>query len=34
MDLLLMVIALSVVILGIVYVALYYLNQSVDQIGR
>jgi len=34
MELLLMVIALSVVILGIVYVALYYLNQSVDQIGR
>ena len=34
MDLLLMVIAISVVILGIVYVALYYLNQSVDQIGR
>jgi hypothetical protein len=34
MDLLLMVIALSAVVLGVVYVAMYYLNQAVDQAGR
>jgi hypothetical protein len=34
MGLLLMVIALSSVVLGIIFVAMYYLNQAVDQSGR
>ena len=34
MGLLLMVIALSSVVLGITFVAMYYLNQAVDQSGR
>jgi len=34
MDLLLMVIALSAVVLGVVFAAMYCLNQAVDQTGR
>ncbi len=34
MELLLMVIALSAVVLGITFVAMYCLNRAVDQSGR